>query len=300
MTATLEPYEVLTLISTVAQPVERSDFTGVEISSDAEVAVFGGHVCTYIPHGVASCDHLETINLPVETWRNEYLGVHTVWRGDQASEVNYYRVQASADDTTLTFDPPLSAIATHGPVESSLPDCRHMGRVPVLHRGEWCEFGTRTDFHLTGDKPIAMTQFISSSATTGSSALQPPPGASADPSMSIVPPAAQYRTEYQFLMPDTYEKQYVVFIHRGGSLLEVDGVSVSAAEMGNASRTPYLVEEERRIGDSDWYRTVVRLGPGGHFVTDLLQEPFGINVHAYNEFVSYAYPGGMNLTKQQQ
>jgi hypothetical protein len=280
--------------------VEASDFTGVEITADSEVAVFGGHVCTYIPHGVMSCDHLETINLPVETWRNEYLGVHTVWRGNAQSEVNYYRVQASEDDTTLTFDPPLRDIATFGPVESSLPDCRHMGRTPVLHRGEWCEFGTRTDFHLTGDHPIALTQFISGAATTGGSDLSPPPGASADPSMSIVPPAEQYRTEYQFLMPDTYEKQYVVFVHPGGSLLEVDGVSVSAAEMGNAARTPYLVEQERQIGASRWYRTVVRLGPGGHFVSDLLQEPFGINVHAYNEFVSYAYPGGMNLTKQQQ
>ena len=86
--------------------------------------------------------------MPVETWRDEYVGARTVWRGRDAREMNYYRIQASRDGTVLNFDPPLSDLATDGPVAGGLPDCRHMGRVPELDAGGWCEFGTRTDFHL--------------------------------------------------------------------------------------------------------------------------------------------------------
>ena len=91
----------------------------------------------------------------------------TVWRGRDVREMNYYRIQASRDGTVLNFDPPLSDLATDGPVAGGLPDCRHMGRVPVLDAGGWCEFGTRTDFHLRASAPIAVTQTITSALTAG-------------------------------------------------------------------------------------------------------------------------------------
>ena len=76
--AQLRPYDVLTLITEPNNAnLAQADLTGVHIRSDQEVSVFGGHTCTYLPHGVMACDHIESLNMPVETWRDEYVGART-------------------------------------------------------------------------------------------------------------------------------------------------------------------------------------------------------------------------------
>ena len=295
--AQLRPYDVLTLIT---EPdgvnLANADLTGVHIRSDHEVAVFGGHTCTYLPHGVMACDHIESLNMPVETWRDEYVAARTVWRGRDTREMNYYRIQAQRDGTQLNFDPPLQDIANAGPVAQSLPDCRHMGRVPELNAGEWCEFGTRSDFHLRGNGPIAVTQTVTSALTAGGSMFAPLPN-SGDPAMTAIPPVAQYRSQYSFLMADTYELSYAVLIHQAGAIMQIDGIGVNQGEMGNPNRGMYLLEGPTQIGESNWYRSVVRMPSGPHQVVDMLDDNFGLMVHAYDDNVSYAYPGGMNMIK---
>ena len=296
--AQLRPYDVLTLITEPNNAnLAQADLTGVHIRSDQEVSVFGGHTCTYLPHGVMACDHIESLNMPVETWRDEYVGARTVWRGRDVREMNYYRIQASRDGTVLNFDPPLSDLATDGPVAGGLPDCRHMGRVPELDAGGWCEFGTRTDFHLRASAPIAVTQTITSALTAGGSMLTGPLPNSGDPAMTAIPPVAQFRSSYDFLMADTYALSYAVLIHQAGAIMQIDGVGVNAGEMGNPNRGMYLLEGPTQIGGSSWYRSVVRMPSGPHQVVDMLNESFGLMVHAYDDNVSYAYPGGMNMTK---
>jgi hypothetical protein len=295
--AQLRPYDVLTLITQNDENIANADLTGVHITATEEVAVFGGHTCTYLPHGVMACDHIESLNMPVETWRDEYLAARTVWRGRQTAEMNYYRIQVKDDATDLTFDPPLADIANDGPVADGLPDCRHMGRVPQLNAGEWCEFGSRSSFHLRGSGPIALTQTITSALTAGGSMLTGALPNSGDPAMSAIPPVAQYRNQYSFLLADTYELSYAVLLHRAGAIMQIDGVGVNAGEMGNADRGMYLLEGPTQIGSSAWFRTVVRLPAGPHEVLDMLNEEFGLMVHAYDDNVSYAYPGGMNMTK---
>ena len=101
----------------------------------------------------------------------------------------------------------------------------------------------------------------------------------------------------QYLTPETYAVQYVTIIHSGGAILELDGVGVNAAEMGDRGRTP-ISRKMPRIGNSPWYRSTVLLGAGQHNILDLTGQPFGILVYAYSNDVSYAYPGGMDLTKE--
>ena len=204
---------------------------------------------------------------------------------------------ASRDGTDLTFDPPIGDIAAAGPVAGGLPDCRHMGRVPQLNAGEWCEFGTRSDFHVRANGPIAVTQTITSALTAGGSMLTGPLPNSGDPAMSAIPPVAQYRSQYSFLMADTYELSYAVLIHQAGGIMQIDGVGVNAGEMGNPNRGMYLLEGPTQVGESGWFRSVVRMPSGPHQVVDMLNESFGLMVHAYDDNVSYAYPGGMNMTK---
>gem|GEM_PF-6384721 len=299
---TVEPYDVLTIMSVADPDPLRADLTGVEVVASEEVGVFGGHLCAYVPEGYLACDHLETVNLPVETWRNRYVGAHTVWRSNTRAEANYYRLMAS-EASEITFDPPLRGIASLGPIKGGLYGCLDLaeGDTLILGPGEWCEFGTKQDFQATGTGKFAMTQFISSGCTTGDAncgVLSYPPPNSGDPSMMAIPPTAQYRSEYTFLTPETYAVQYVTIIHSGGAILELDGVGVNAAEMGDRGRTPYLSEDATRIGNSPWYRSTVLLGAGQHNILDLTGQPFGILVYAYSNDVSYAYPGGMDLTKE--
>jgi hypothetical protein len=172
-----------------------------------------------------------------------------------------------------------------------------MGRLPVLNAGEWCEFGTRSNFHVVGSSAIAVTQYITSALTAGGSQLGGALPDSGDPAMSALPPVAQYRSAYNFLMADTYALSYAVLVHRPGAVMQIDGIGVSRAEMGNPQRGMYLLEGPDAIGNSGWSRTVVRLPSGPHQAVDMQDATFGLMVHAYDDNVSYAYPGGMNMTK---
>jgi len=293
----LAPYQVLTILSANATPIQ-SDLTGVGIRASAEVAVFGGHLCTEMPHGSPACDHVETSILPVETWRNEYIGTHTHYRSSNSSEVNYYRVVATDQGARLRFDPPLSGLASHGAIARGLPDCRSMMQGDNVELGAkgWCEFGTRQNFVLRSDSPVQMVQFITSQDTTG---LRGEGRHAGDPAMSAVPPSEQYRSQYTFLTPDTYYANYVSIIHPVGALLELDGIAVTPGSMGTRGRTPYIEVDSEPVGrENRWALTIVGVGAGAHSIESMTLDRFGIMAYAYDDYVSYAFPGGLDLAKR--
>ena len=297
LTTRLEPYQVLTLLSQSGRPA-LTDLTGTTISSDAEISVFGGHLCTELPHLTPACDHVETSLMPVATWRNEYIGSHTHYRSNNRSEVNYYRVVGAEQGARLTFDPPLGEIASHGTVADGLPDCRAMmqGDTVELRPNGWCEFGTRQNFIVRSDRPIQMVQFMTSQDTTGLSGLRSYAG---DPAMSAVPPSEQYRSQYTFLTPDTYYANYLSVIHPVGALLELDGIAVGPGAMGTAGRTPYIEVDSEPIGSQNrWALTIIKVGAGAHSIESMTLERFGIMAYAYDDYVSYAFPGGLDLAKR--
>jgi hypothetical protein len=116
--------------------------------------------------------------------------------------------------------------------------------------------------------------------------------------MTIVPPTDQFRTEYIFLTPSTYWAQYVNIIHVPGAEILLDGIGMNLGEMFSEEQLPWLAEADESIGDGHWMRSVIKLGPGRHQIEALDGQPFGIMVYAYDDYVSYAYPGGMDLAKQ--
>ncbi|MEE2836068.1 MAG: IgGFc-binding protein [Myxococcota bacterium] len=293
----LEPYEVLTLLSANSSPA-RSDLTGVSVRASAEVAMFGGHVCTEMPHGSPACDHVESSLMPTETWRNEYIGTHTHYRSSSRSEVNYYRVTAAEQGARLRFDPPIGQLASHGAVANGLPDCRSMiqGDNVELRANGWCEFGTRQNFVVRSDSPMQMVQFITSQDTTG---LRGEGRHAGDPAMSAVPPSEQYRNQYTFLTPDTYHANYLSVIHPVGALLELDGVSMTPGAMGTRGRTPYIEVDSEPVGrENRWALTIIKVGEGAHSIQSLTGDRFGIMAYAYDDYVSYAFPGGLDLAKR--
>ena len=141
-----------------------------------------------------------------------------------------------------------------------------------------------------------MVQFITSQDTTG----LPGEGRHAgDPAMSAVPPSEQYRSQYTFLTPDTYHANYLSVIHPVGALLELDGVSMTPGAMGTRGRTPYIEVDSEPVGrENRWALTIIKVGEGAHSIQSLTGDRFGIMAYAYDDYVSYAFPGGLDLAKR--
>ena len=68
--------------------------------------------------------------------------------------------------------------------------------------------------------------------------------------------------------------------------MQIDGVGVNAGETGSEPGM-YLLEGPTQIGGSVVPRSADTFGP--HQVVDMLNESFGLMVHAYDDNVSYAY-----------
>ena len=285
LAAKLEPYDVLTLLSSQGA---GSDLTGIDIRATADVAVFGGHACSFVPQNYSACDHLETALMPVDSWRQQYIGAHSHWRSERATEVNYYRIVAGSTDARITTDPGFDTLITQSQYGQS---CQALLSEETdtlwLAAGSFCDFGTRDSFLMSGDVPFQLVQLIVGAEATGAG-----PAAMGDPAMTLVPPTDQFRTDYTFLSPETYELNMVNVIHRVGASITLDDVLLSETP---ADR---LLLNSEPIGATEWVLTTIEVQPGAHFIGSAESgEKFGIMVYAYDQYVSYSFPGGLDLAK---
>ena len=296
----LAPYEVLTLMTSGGRGL-AADLTGVRIDSSAEIGVFGGHVCTQIPDGTSACDHLETSVMAVETWRNEAVAAHTFRRSDSPNEMNYYRIIAANDGTQIYFEDDFASIRSGDDVMRSLPACSNQieGDALVLDAGQWCGFASQVDFVVRSNRAFQLVQMISGQSSTESGGLfGGGPDHAGDPAMTTVPPTDQYRSEYTFLTPQSYHAQYVNVVHPPGAIIELDGITMNSAAMGG-DRLPQLVVDDQPVGRGDaWRLSTIKVSAGNHQIMSMTGDTFGLMVYAYDDYVSYAYPGGMNLEKR--
>lgn len=304
---TLNRYEVLNIKSNQ----EGSDLTGTHITADKPIGVFGGHDA--VVSGEQCCaDHLEHQLFPVETWGKTYVAGKSFKRN---GEKDYWRIVASQNGTTVSFDPPVSPNR-------------------ALNAGQFYEFATTEDFIVTADKPILVSQLLASSFEV----LGPPscvsntdcangftceadpsdifgilpkvcqgPLCSAsngtcpngttcacqsgfcscepvgDPALILAAPVEQYRTEYIFLTPNKYRDDYVNILAPTAAFVVLDGNNVPSGNF-------------KTIGSSGWKVGRVKVNDGTHrLVSDL---PVGLIAYGYDDDVSYGYTAGLNLEQQ--
>jgi hypothetical protein len=110
-----------------------------------------------------------------------------------------------------------------------------------------------------------------------------------DPSMFLLAPVEQFRDDYTFLTPETYAQDYMtlVLLRDAAGGLTLDGAPVDPQDPG--------LRAEPVLG-SRYMLLHVPVGDGVHRVEGTA--PFGLLVYAYDRYVSYAYTGGLNLTKR--
>lgn len=256
----LDAGDVLQVLSDTADtpPVapDFSDLTGTRVIADKPVQVIGSHMCTFVPHDVPACDHLEETNLPTASLGSDYLVTAPLIEPENAAPFakgRMIRIVATAPNTAVAYDPP-----------------QEEGPTWIAEVGDYIDFMSDDDVRITASAKVAVAEYMLGQLAGGGMG---------DPSMTIAIPIGQYLDHYVFHAPDTYDVNYVNLTAPLGTAIVLDGEPVGAL-------TP--------IGATDFGVLRVRLAEGGDH-TLAGDQPFGVQVYGYGQFTSYWHPGGLAL-----
>jgi hypothetical protein len=287
--AMLQPHQTLVIQSRNGpfDPPER-DLSGALIESTRPVAVFAGHQCAQYPAASAACDHLEEQLFPTQAWGRRFVLVPFATRGRrgirQPTEVNYFKFVADTGPTRIELSRPYAELEPLHGAQSGVTDCVDLLDGPdafVLQSGQTCEFGTLHPFQASADQPVLVRGVLSGQRSTGEQSAY---GARAgDPASFLIAPDRQFRDDYPFYVPDSYARNVVTLTAFEGAQIQLDGELV---DMADAEPVP---------GTGRVYKHI-ELRRGSHHLTST--RPFGILVYGYDDFVAYAFTGGLNLEKE--
>lgn len=290
------------------------DLTGSVVVADKRIAVFAGHVCANAPislckggkcsydplisctvnsdcPSIAACDHLEEQLPPISAWGKRYVVPKTFARGKAPDVV---RVLASEDGTSITVKPSITTI-------------------PMLNKGQFHEFEISQDIELESAKPFLVGQFLEGQNAPGSahagcyslntsdfcengggncvcddtfgsctkqSNCSPNDANIGDPSFMVGVSLEQFRTEYVFLVPTKYRQSYITIIAKAGATVTLDGSVLQASQF-------------KTLPSGDYMTATLPMFPGSHSLSS--SERAGLLVYGWDWYVSYGYPGGMNV-----
>jgi hypothetical protein len=277
-----------------------ADPTGSRVVADKRVAVFGGSEAANAPNtarcvnvdevsgygvcewdgrtrcrtltdcvnaGFNTCcaDHLEQQLFPLKTWGSRFVATKT-W--DRGRETDIYRVMAGEDGTRVVLVPPQPGVT-----------------IPVLNRGQHFEFESRGNFEIVAadDKPLMVGHFLAAQDAPEPNVGGVGSGDDAgigDPAFMLQIPVEQYREDFVILVPAEYAENYLNVTLPTGASLEIDGVPVDPAGFTLIGGGQYSV-----------YRQF--LEPGTHAIR--ASEDAGVIVYGWDQYVSYAYTGGLDL-----
>lgn len=220
-------------------------------------------ICAYDPQartygcadGLSAGDHVEQQLFPVDTWGTSYVATPYVSRG--TNDFTIYRVVAAQDGTMVTLDPPVNGVSSF-----------------TLNRGQMRQLYGSTPFELSATQPVMLAQFMIGGSTSASG--------DGDPAFLIPPAVQQYRDSYVFMTPGNYARNFVTLIKEAGVQITLDGAAVPQASFQPVG------------GASGWeYAIVDNLAAGVHRAS--AASPFGVVVHGMDNYISYAFAGGIIL-----
>jgi hypothetical protein len=221
--------------------------------------------CVDAGFNTCCADHLEQQMFPVKTWGSSYIATKS-W--DRGLSKDIYRILAGADNTRVVLVPPQPGVT-----------------VPILNTGDHFEFESASNFeiHAQAGKPLMVGQFLAAQdapdpnvggvGTTGDAGV-------GDPGFLLLIPLEQYRTDFVVLTPSEYADNYINVTVPTGSIVEVDNEEISPGFFTLIGSGEYSV-----------YRKHVE--PGTHTIRST--EPAGVIVYGWDQYVSYAYTGGLDL-----
>lgn len=282
-----------------------ADFTGSVIEASAPIAVFSGSEASDAPRfetlSERRCcaDHLEEQLDPRRTAGKSFVVPHSPSRTrvvvaagatiGVVPEPDYIRVIAASKEpttVTTTLPPPYDSV-----VLSTV--------------GQWVELEAFSDFMITATAPVHVGQVTASQEAAGIRRGLP----GGDPSLVVIPPVEQYRTQYVFLTPDKYAFDFVSVVVPPGSRAELDGLPFAncqerpadgLTEEARGTAPPFVVMQCQlsfATIDPDLEApdnlTLGEQSDGVHVLRT--EAPSGLVVSGFDSFVSYGYAGGTEL-----
>ncbi len=275
--ATLQPFDVLNLESDGATNQELvggkplCDFTGSAVQSDRPVAVFTGNERASAsggpefnppdmqPGDTGCCtDHLEEQLFPLSSIGRKFIVTRSPIRSKGGfKEPDVLRFMGAAATTEVTTSLP----APHDKF--------------TLKPGETHQVSVVDDVIVTATEPVVIGQILVSQSYCNGTLT-------GDPSLTIYAPTEQYRQDYLFLVPNSWDSNYVVISAPVGATISIDdttpGCEVTA--IGQLDGVEY---ESRRCA----------VGEGTHTMAG--DKPFGIVAYGYGSAGSYAFVGGADV-----
>ena len=256
------------------------------------IAVFGGADCTFKPYNKFACDHIEEEMFPYSTWGKKYVGVKSHnYAGSSGTYPDYWRIVSACGPSSCPNGATVTVTPAMGPARasSSCPSCSCVNNnnvttctLPPVGSGQtapWVEFQHSGSFTANSDQPIVLAQYFVGEEEANSDV-------EGDPSLVLMPPVEQWRTNYTVLAPTTYAHNYVnlaVSDQASTTKVKVDGTTVTGWSQ-IASTGTYVAQ---------W--PLNNSGTGSHTIVTTGGAKVGAVVTGYDSYVSYGYTGGLDL-----
>jgi len=261
---------------------QDGDFTGTYIKSDKPIVVFtsnergagfGGATNIVDPPGwdpnngddTCCTDHLEEQLFPVTALGKEFAIAHSPIRSTDPTwtEPDIIRVVGTVDGTVVTTNLP-------PPYDSF-----------TLNARQDKTFGSTRGFTMSATSAVQVTSYLVSQHFVKQ-------GYTGDPSQLLHPAAEQYRKDYVFLVPATFQTNYAVFSKPVDAHLTLDGQALDSAEFSTCKKAPI-----GPVAGVDYEQVTCPLVDGHHAVSG--DKPFGLSVYGYYNVGSYAFVGGSDV-----
>ncbi|MFV8756821.1 IgGFc-binding protein [Nannocystaceae bacterium ST9] len=255
------------------------NLSGLRVASDKPVAVFSGNVCSWEPTPMEACccDHMEHQMLPLTAWGQGYLVSTAAPASASEDDDVRVRIVGSFDGTALSYSP-------------SAPP----GAPTTIDAYQTVVFTTTSSFAVSGDKPFAVAEFLMSNEAV---TIDPTPSDpddnffSGDPAMILIPPTAQFQSEYVFQVPAEYESNWVTVLRPTGGQVSLDGA--------DKTNDPGWLNIGMLDGTT-WQRGHFPISFGPHRVESGAPEGIGILVVGYDTAVSFGFAGGSGVEFQDE
>lgn len=260
---------------------QNGDFTGTTIHADGPIAVYTAHErglgfggaqnIVYPPDwdsmsdDICCTDHLEEQLFPVTALGKEFAIARSPIRSTDPSgwlEPDIVRVVATVDGTTVTTNLP-------APNDTF-----------TLNTNQQHTFGATVGFTMSATNPVEVATYLVPQHFVKH-------GYIGDPSQLLMPAAEQFRKDYVFLIPTTFQSNYIVAAKPADANVMLDGHPLSQVEQGCTTGPIGTVAGVA-------YDQITCLAqPGQHAIS--ADKPFGLSVYGYYNVGSYAFVGGSDV-----
>jgi hypothetical protein len=277
----LESDQPTTDIFACAMSGQDGDFTGSQVHADKPIVVFtngergigfgGAENVVYPPDwddqndDICCTDHLEEQLLPVTALGKEFAVPRSPLRSTDPNwkEPDIVRVVATVDNTQITTNLP-------APYNSF-----------TLNARQQKTFAATTGFSLKSTNAVQIATYLVSQQFVKN-------GYIGDPSQLLIPAAEQHRKDYVFLVPDTFQSNYIVLAKPIDAKVMLDGFPIEMAEFANCVKGPIGI-----VAGTDYEQLTCPIAEGHHQVS--ADKPFGLSVYGYYNVGSYAFVGGSDV-----